>query len=227
MASDKLRLKIITAMLELAADHPILSVSLGDIASRAGVTLNDLRTRYGSRVAILEDFAALIDEKVRIFDSHAIMLYLAEKNQRFIPTAAADRATMLSWLMLIATGLSPFSGQAAHFLHYAPEVIPYARNRYVKEVARHYAVLNQHLAHSRYLIGNEYSIADMALWGWGISAGYIFGEKGLKDYPHVLRLVDEISNRPAAIRTKALRDKLEVKTEVDEVAIRSLFPQNY
>ncbi len=170
---------------------------------------------------------ALIDEKVRIFDSHAIMLYLAEKNQRFIPTAAADRATMLSWLMLIATGLSPFSGQAAHFLHYAPEVIPYARNRYVKEVARHYAVLNQHLAHSRYLIGNEYSIADMALWGWGISAGYIFGEKGLKDYPHVLRLVDEISNRPAAIRTKALRDKLEVKTEVDEVAIRSLFPQNY
>jgi GST-like protein len=164
---------------------------------------------------------------VRIFDSHAIMLYLAEEHHRFIPDTNTDQAQMLSWLMLVATGLSPFSGQAAHFLHYAPEVIPYARNRYVKEVARHYTVLDQHLAHSRYLAGNEYSIADMALWGWGISAGYIFGEQGLKDYPNVLRLVDEISIRPAAIRVKALRDQLVVKTDVDEVAIRSLFPQNY
>jgi len=170
---------------------------------------------------------ALIDDEVRIFDSHAIMLYLAKEHHRFIPETNTDQAQMLSWLMLVATGLSPFSGQAAHFLHYAPEIIPYARNTYVKEVARHYTVLDQHLAHSRYLAGNEYSIADMALWGWGISAGYIFGEQGLKDYPNVLRLVDEISIRPAAIRVKALRDQLVVKTDVDEVAIRSLFPQNY
>lgn len=170
---------------------------------------------------------ALIDGETRIFDSHAILLYLAEKHQRFIPASPDQRAEVLSWLMFIATGLSPFSGQAAHFLHYAPEVIPYARNRYVKEVARHYSVLEKRLSASRYLGGSDYSIADMALWGWGISAGYIFGEQGLKDYPHVAKLVEEISNRPAARRALEMRDGLKVKTEHDDVASRSLFPQNY
>jgi len=170
---------------------------------------------------------ALIDGEVQIFDSHAILMYLAEKHDRLVAGSAADHAKMLSWLMFVATGLSPFSGQAAHFLHYAPEIIPYARNRYVKEVARHYNVLDKHLAQSRYLAGNEYTIADIALWGWGISAGYIFGAQGLKDFPHVAKLVEEISNRPAALRAIAMRDGLKVKTEHDDIAIRSLFPQNY
>ena len=170
---------------------------------------------------------ALIDGEIKVFDSHAILLHLAEKHRRFIPVSQHQRAEVLSWLMFIATGLSPFSGQAAHFLHYAPEVIPYARNRYVKEVARHYSVLEKHLSQSRYLGGNEYSIADIALWGWGISAGYIFGDQGLKDYPHVAKLVEEISNRPAARRAIEMRNGLKVKTEHDEVASRSLFPQNY
>jgi len=133
---------------------------------------------------------------------------------------------MLSWLMFVASGLSPFSGQAAHFLHYAPEVLPYARNRYVKEVARHYRVLDERLAMSPYLAGNAYTIADMALWGWGISAGYIFGEQGLRDYPHVRRVLDEISARPAAIRAQALKEKLVLKTDFDEEARRAMFPQN-
>ena len=170
---------------------------------------------------------ALIDGDIKVFDSHAILLYLAEKHRRFVPAAPADRAGMLSWLMFVATGLSPFSGQAAHFLHYAPEVIPYAQNRYLKEVARHYSVLDKHLAHSRYLAGSEYSIADIALWGWGISANYIFGAQGLKDFPNVARLVEEISSRPAAHRTTQMRDTLRVKTEHDDIANRSLFPQNY
>jgi GST-like protein len=169
---------------------------------------------------------ALIDNDVRLFDSHAILLYLAEKHSQFIPDTIAGRAQMLSWLMFVATGLSPFCGQAAHFMHYAPEPIPYARNRYVNEVARHYDVLNAHLAQSRYLAGDAYSIADMALWGWGISAGYIFGEQGLKDYPHVLRLINDISARPAALRILARRDQLSVKTEFDDQARQALFPKN-
>ncbi|MBI3903380.1 MAG: glutathione S-transferase N-terminal domain-containing protein [Nitrosomonadales bacterium] len=169
---------------------------------------------------------ALDDDGVKVFDSHAILLHLAEKHQKFVPTAPARRAEMLSWLLFVATGLSPFSGQAVHFLHHAPEALPYARNRYLKEVERHYRVLDERLANAKYLTGDEYTIADMALWGWGNFAGYILGEKGLTDYPNVKRVVDEISARPAAARAQALKEKLTLKAEFDEETRRALFPQN-
>ncbi|BCZ82747.1 glutathione S-transferase [Paraburkholderia terrae] len=169
---------------------------------------------------------AIVDDGVTVFDSHAILLYLGAKHEKFVPSAASERAAMLSWLQFVATGLSPFSGQAVHFLHHAPEPLPYARNRYLKEVERHYRVLDEHLATSKYLAGDTYSIADIALWGWANFAGYIFGEKGLTDYPHVKRLVDEISARPAAVRALALKDRLTFKAEFDEETRRALFPQN-
>jgi GSH-dependent disulfide-bond oxidoreductase len=169
---------------------------------------------------------AIVDDGVTVFDSHAILLHLSAKHGKFVPSAASERAAMLSWLQFVATGLSPFSGQAVHFLHHAPEPLPYARNRYLKEVERHYRVLDERLATSKYLAGDTYSIADIALWGWANFAGYIFGEKGLTDYPHVKRLVDEISARPAAIRALALKDRLTFKAEFDEETRRALFPQN-
>jgi GST-like protein len=169
---------------------------------------------------------AIVDNGVAVFDSHAILLHLAVKHGKFLPSAPAEHGAMLSWLMFIATGLSPFSGQAVHFLHHAPETVPYARNRYLKEVERHYRVLDARLAQSKYLAGDTYSIADIALWGWGNFAGFIFGEQGLNDYPHVKRLVDEISARPAAVRALALKDKLTFKAEFDEETRRALFPQN-
>ncbi|CAG4917935.1 glutathione S-transferase family protein [Paraburkholderia gardini] len=169
---------------------------------------------------------ALDDDGITLFDSHAILLHLAEKHDRLMPSAPAGRAAALSWLQLVATGLSPFSGQAVHFLHYAPEPLPYARNRYVKEVERHYQVLDRRLADTPYLAGNQYSIADIALWGWANSAAYIFGEQGLADYRHVKRLVDEISARPAAARVNALKSSLTLKTEMDDDARRAMFPQN-
>lgn len=168
---------------------------------------------------------ALTDGDVKVFDSHAILLYLAQKNARFLP-AAEQQGELLSWLMFIATGLSPFSGQAVHFLHHAPETVPYARNRYLKEVERHYSVLDQRLANSRYLAGDDYSIADMALWGWANYAGYVLGESGLTAYPNVKRLFDEISARPAAQRAHGLKEKLTLKAEFDEETRRALFPQN-
>jgi len=169
---------------------------------------------------------AIVDDGVTVFDSHAILLHLSAKHGKFVPSAASERAAMLSWLQFVATGLSPFSGQAVHFLHHAPEPLPYARNRYLKEVERHYRVLDERLETSKYLAGDTYSIADIALWGWANFAGYIFGEKGLSDYPHVKRLVDEISARPAAVRALALKDRLTFKAEFDEETRRALFPQN-
>lgn len=169
---------------------------------------------------------AITDDGVTVFDSHAILLYLAERHHRFLPHDRAARAATLSWLEFIATGLSPLSGQAVHFLHYAPEDLPYAKNRYVKDVERHYSVLDERLASSKFLAGDDYTIADMALYGWAASAGFIFGEKGLADYSNVTRFMDEMNARPAVVRALQLKDKHTFKTELDEQARKAMFPQN-
>ncbi|WP_295998729.1 glutathione S-transferase N-terminal domain-containing protein [Rugamonas sp.] len=169
---------------------------------------------------------AIEDEGVAVFDSHAILLYLGEKHGKFMAITPAEKAAMLSWLQFIATGLSPFSGQAVHFLHHAPEALPYARTRYLKEVQRHYRILDERLAQSAYLAGAHYTIADMALWGWASFAGYILGEAGLTDYPNVQRLVAEISARPAAIRAHELKSKLTLKADFDDETRKALFSQN-
>ncbi|GGP24186.1 glutathione S-transferase family protein [Silvimonas amylolytica] len=169
---------------------------------------------------------ALVDGDTTVFDSHAILLYLAEKHGQFMPVDPNERAITLSWLMFVATGLSPFSGQAVHFLHHSPEKLAYAQNRYLKEVQRHYTVLDRRLAVSHYLGGDSYSVADMAFWGWVNVAGYILGENGLDAYPNVKRLYEEVSERPAAKRARTLKDHLTLKQDFDEETRRALFPQN-
>ncbi len=168
---------------------------------------------------------ALVDAGVTVFDSHAILLYLAEKHGRFIPAGLGEKAVMLSWLQLVATGLSPFSGQAIHFLHYAPEDLPYAKNRYVKELERYYRVFDARLKDSPWLAGGDYSIADMALWGWAASAGYAFGEKGLSDYPHVARFMDVMAERPAVQQALALKQGHAFKSTLDDDSRKALFSQ--
>jgi|SRR6187551_12998 len=168
----------------------------------------------------------VVDDGVTVFDSHAILLYLAEKHGKFLPLTNTERAATLSWLEFIATGLSPFSGQAVHFLHYAPEPIPYAKHRYLKEVERHYQVLETRLTASPFLGGIEYGIADMALWGWARGAAYVFGSEGLSAYPAVDKLVQSISRRPAAEKATKLADNLKLKTAFDEQTRRALFPHN-
>lgn len=169
---------------------------------------------------------AIVDGGVTVFDSHAILLYLADKHRAFLPEDRAEQAILLSWLQLVATGLSPFSGQAIHFLHYAPEHLPYAINRYVKEVARHYGVLDERLRQVRYLAGDSYTIADMALWGWAASAGYIFGADGLAAYPHVQRFMDDMAARPAVQRALDMKAAHSFKVDLDEQSRKAMFPQN-
>lgn len=169
---------------------------------------------------------ALVDGATTVFDSHAILLYLADKHGQFVPQDRTEYASMLSWLQMVATGLSPFSGQAIHFMHYAPEQLPYAVNRYTREVARHYGVLDARLGQSRYLAGDNYTIADMALWGWAASAGYVFGADGLKAYPNVQRFMDEMALRPAVQRALEMKAAHTFKSELDDAARRAMFPQN-
>ena len=119
-----------------------------------------------------------------MFDSSAILLYLGEKTGRFIGTPA-DRPELLSWLFFIATGVGPFSGQAVHFQHAAPEKLPYAVNRYRREIERHYRVLDNHLAGREFIVGGDYSIADMSAWGWLTRASRVLPgtDDPLADFP--------------------------------------------
>ena len=165
---------------------------------------------------------AIDDGGTVVFDSSAILLYLGEKTGKFMPPAG-DRAQLLSWLMFIATGVGPYSGQAVHFRHFAPEKVPYADTRYQFEAQRHFAVVEAHLAKHGYMVGGAYSIADMSLWGWTRLIPFILGEDAWAKLPHVKRLTDEISARPAAVRAAALKDKFPFKAEVDAEARRHMF----
>jgi GSH-dependent disulfide-bond oxidoreductase len=164
----------------------------------------------------------IVDGKTTVFDSNAIMLYLAEKTGQFLPAPSA-RGEALSWLMFIATGVGPFSGQAVHFKHFAPEKIAYAIDRYQYEAERHYGVLDAHLAKHAYMAGGAYSFVDMTLWGWLRAAPFVMGDTVWDKFPNVKRLKDEISARPAAIRAEALKDRHTFKTEMDADARSQLF----
>jgi GSH-dependent disulfide-bond oxidoreductase len=167
---------------------------------------------------------AIDDDGVFVFDSNAILLYLAEKTGKFLPAnTPAKRAETLSWLMFIATGLGPYSGQAVHFKTVAPKELAYAHNRYQYEANRHYKILDDHLAKSRYMVGDTYTIVDMAFWGWARLGAFVLGDEAYAKYPNVKRLVDEISARPAAARAIALKDKFTFKTEMDEEAKNFMF----
>jgi GSH-dependent disulfide-bond oxidoreductase len=167
---------------------------------------------------------AIDDDGTLVFDSNAILLYLAEKTGQFLPASTPQRrAELLSWLMFIATGLGPYSGQAVHFKTVAPKELEYAQNRYLYEAHRHYKILDEHLATSRYMVGDSYTIVDMALWGWARLGAFVLGEDGFAKYQNVKRLVDEISARPAAARAIALKDRFTFKAEMDEEARHIMF----
>lgn len=152
---------------------------------------------------------ALVDHSgatpVRVFESGAILIYLAEKFGAFLPTEGAQRAECLSWLFW-QMGSAPFLGGGfGHFYAYAPEKIQYAIDRYAMEVKRQMDVLDRRLAESRYIAGDEYTIADMAIWPWygALAKGQLY-EAGeflqVQTYTHVLRWTDEIAQRPGARR---------------------------
>ena len=168
---------------------------------------------------------AIVDGSTTVFDSSAILLYLAEKTGQFLP-APEQRGEMLSWLMFTASGIGPFTGQCVHFRHYAPEPVPYALNRYDFEAWRHWKLIEQHLASRPWMLGESYTLLDMAVWGWARAVPFALGAQAWQQLPHVKRLLDAINARPAAQRVEALKERHAFKTEMDEEAQRAMFPQN-
>jgi len=167
---------------------------------------------------------AIVDGDVTVFDSNAILLYLAEKTGKFLPDAKpATRGELLSWLMFVASGVGPFSGQAVHFRHHATEKVAYAHNRYQFEAQRHYGIVNDRLTKHEYMVGDTYTIVDMDVWGWARLVPFILGDDAWAKFPNVKRLVDEINARPAAVRANGLKDKFKFKAEMDDEARGNMF----
>jgi GST-like protein len=168
---------------------------------------------------------AIVDGDATVFDSNAILLYLAEKTGKFLPpNTPKNRGELLSWLMFVATGVGPYSGQSVHFRHYAPEKLAYAINRYTFEAERHWKILDDRLAKQRFMCGDAYTIVDMAVWGWSRLIANVIGPEAAAKLSNLQRHLAEISARPAAVRALALKEKHSFKTEMDEAARLSMFP---
>jgi GST-like protein len=158
-----------------------------------------------------------------LFESGAILLYLADKTGRFIAPEPRARNETIQWLFWQMGGLGPMAGQNHHFTQYAPQPIPYAIERYVKETGRLYAVLNKQLADREFIAG-DYSIADMACYPW-IVPHEKQGQK-LDDFPHLQRWFSAIRERPATQRAYALAKAINPAPVVDENARKVLFGQD-
>ncbi len=183
-----------------------------------------LRISPNNRIpAILDTDPGDGGEPISVFESGAILTYLAAKTGRFLPRETRGWVEVMQWLFWQMGGLGPMAGQNHHFGQYAPEKIPYAIERYVKETARLYGVLNKRLADRAYVAG-EYSIADMACYPWIVP--HERQRQDLADFPHLKRWFEAIRARPAVERAYALAKTVNVKPTVDEEARKVLFGQD-
>ncbi|OOG38898.1 glutathione S-transferase N-terminal domain-containing protein [Rhodanobacter sp. C05] len=162
---------------------------------------------------------------ISVFESGAILQYLAEKNDRFLPLDPRGRATAMEWLFWQVGGLGPMLGQNHHFNRYAPEKIPYAIERYVNETHRLYGVLNRRLDGRRFIAGTEYTIADMAAYPWIVP--HEAQGMTLVEFPHLKIWFEAIRERAATQRAYAIGETVKEQTDLrtDEEARRILFGQ--
>ncbi|MFM2248441.1 MAG: disulfide reductase YfcG [Pseudomonadota bacterium] len=151
---------------------------------------------------------------VAIFESGAILLHLAETAGALLPTDPVERLQTLSWLMFQMGGVGPMMGQANVFYRYAPEKIPFAIERYQRESQRLLGVLDGQLARTRYLVGDQYTIADIANWCWAHT--HVWSGVDVSGLPHLQRWMDELAARPAVRRGKAVPAEVKLRSPEDE-----------
>lgn len=174
--------------------------------------------------AIVDHAPADGGEPISIFESGAILQYLAEKTGQFLPSELRGRTETVQWLHWQMGGLGPMAGQNHHFSQYAPEKIEYAIDRYVRETGRLYGVLNKRLADREFVAGSEYTIADMASYPWIVS--HPKQQQNLDDFPNLKRWFNTIGQRPATKRAYARTAEINSQPTVhDEQARKLLFGQ--
>jgi len=182
-------------------------VHLIDIGAGAQFAPDFLKIAPNNRMPALTDPHGPDGARISMFESGAILQYLARKTGQFSGPTERDRIAVDQWLMWQMGGLGPMAGQAHHFLKYAPNMnppqdIPYAKDRYRDETERLYGVLDRQLAQTEYVAGDFYSIADMAIWGW--ASLWEGQQQTLDDKPHLHRWLTEVSARPAVIAGRAV-----------------------
>jgi len=184
-----------------------------------------LRIAPNNRIpAIVDTDPAGGGEPISVFESGAILLYLAEKSGRFLSADPRVRIDTLQWLFWQMGGLGPMAGQNHHFVQYAPESLPYAIERYVKETARLYAVLDKRLADRDFIAGPDYSIADMACYPWVVP--HARQRQNLDDFPNLKRWFEAIQQRPATQRAYALAANINTAPSVSDKSRQILFGQD-
>ena len=171
----------------------------------------------------------LVDGDATVFDSNAILAYLGGKTHKFMPSPEdKPRGEFYSWMMFIASGIGPYSGQCVHFRHFAPDPKDYAVKRYLFEAKRHWGIMDARLAQQEWVLGNQYTVVDMALWGWARMVPFVLGDSPTDPapwaaLPNLKRFLDAVNARPAAGRAVAIKDRHAFKTQMDEEARRVMF----
>ena len=196
--------KITLFLEETGLEHRIVPVNIGN---NEQFEPSFLKIAPNNRIPAIVDHApADGGEPLSLFESGAILQYLAEKTGQFLPTDLRGRQETLQWLFWQMGGLGPMAGQNHHFNRFAPEKVPYAIKRYVDETARLYGVLDRRLADREFVAGNDYSIADMAIYPWIVP--HTFQQQNLDDFPNLKRWFQSIEARPATRRAYALVEKI-------------------
>jgi len=212
--------KITIFLEELELDYKIIPV---DINAGEQFKPEFLALSPNNRMPALVDHKpADGGEPLSVFESGAILLYLAEKTGAFLPVEPRERKVVQEWLMWQMGGLGPMAGQNHHFALYAPERIPYATTRYINETNRLYGVLNKHLA-GREWIAETYSIADMAAYPWIVP--HKAQQQDLNDFPHLKKWFEAMRNRPAVIAAYEKVEPWKNTTAVTEEGKKLLFGQ--
>ncbi|HVB68339.1 MAG TPA: glutathione binding-like protein [Acetobacteraceae bacterium] len=215
--------KITMFLEEAGLDYRIVPV---DIAKGEQFRPEFLAVAPNNRIPAIVDHApAGGGAPVSLFESGAILLYLADKIGRFVPAPAQvhARAEALQWLFWQMGGLGPMAGQNHHFVQYAPEPIPYAIDRYVRETNRLYGVLNRRLADRDFMAGADYTIADMATYPWVVP--HKRQRQDLAEFPHIARWFGAIRARPATMRAYAKAEQINTTPTVNEASRAVLFGQ--
>jgi GST-like protein len=173
--------------------------------------------------AIVDHFPPDSGDAMPVFESGAILLYLAEKTGKLLPKDLRGRKTALEWLFWQVGGLGPMAGQNHHFSKYAPEKISYAIDRYVKETNRLYGVLDHRLGGREFIVGDDYTIADIAAYPWIVP--WKAQQQNLDDFPNVKRWLDKISNRPSTVNAYAKAKLYSNQSAMSEESKKILFGQ--
>ena len=179
-----------------------------------------LRINPNNKIPAIVDTDGPSGESISIFESGAILLYLAEKTAKFIPSSPAKRLDVIQWLFFQVANVGPMFGQCGHFLQYAPERVDYGIDRYQTETKRLYRVMDKKLGDTKYLAG-DYSIADMATYPW-VKINY-FHEIDIDNYPNVKKWRDDVGSRPAVVKGCGLLEDVMKLGDPDDEAFKNLF----